>query len=117
MILDLAASFQDSVVGALITTMQRIAADLRPRTLIIAGGVACNLRLKEAGEAMARELELPIYFPSKHLSTDNAAMIAAAGYQQLQNGRRADLKMTADVSMRLQNVAEENPLTRVRYRV
>ena len=117
---DLAASFQATVVKSLTVTMEKLARELRPKTLIVAGGVACNGALREAAEKIGAKLNLPVYFPSKHLSTDNAAMIAAAGYFHLQNGERADLQMTADVSMRLQNFENEDAelkRKKVRYRL
>ena len=117
---DLSASFQRAVVHALVKTMEKLAVELQPKTLIVAGGVACNLALREAAENTAYKLGIPIYFPSKHLSTDNAAMIAAAGYFHLKNGYRADLAMTADITMRLQNVDNEDADLRkrkVRYRL
>ena len=113
---DLAASFQASVVKALVGTMEKLAKELVPKTLIVAGGVACNLALKAEAEAAAGRLDLPVYFPSKHLSTDNAAMIAAAGYHHLGAGRSAGLDMTADVTMRLQNF-EVDERKNVRYRM
>ncbi len=103
-IADLAASFQFSVVGALTSTMERIANELQPKTLIVAGGVACNLALQEKSLEVGARLGVPVYFPSKHLSTDNAAMIAAAGHFHLINGRHSDDKLTADVTLRLQNI-------------
>lgn len=117
---DLAASFQRAVVDSLTGTMKKQAILLNPKTLIVAGGVACNLTLRNAAETAARSLDLPVYFPSKLLSTDNAAMIAAAGYFHLDRGERADLSMTADVTMRLQNFGvSESDLRRekVRYRL
>jgi N6-L-threonylcarbamoyladenine synthase len=117
---DLAASFQYTVVRSLVGTMERLAGELYPKTLIVAGGVACNQALKEAAETAAAKLGVPVYFPSLHLSTDNAAMIAAAGTFHLQNGERAGLDITADISMRLQNLAvedEELKRKKVRYRL
>jgi N6-L-threonylcarbamoyladenine synthase len=119
-VIDLAASFQFAVVKALVSTLEKLAAQLSPRTLIVAGGVACNLALREAADAAASRIGVPVYFPSKHLSTDNAAMIAAAGYFHLKKGERSDLRMTADISMRLQNVENEDAELRkrkVRYRL
>lgn len=104
---DLAASFQAAVVNALIGTFEKLALDFHPKTLMVAGGVACNLSLKTAAEIAAKRLGLPVYFPSKHLSTDNAAMIAAAGYFHLKNGETSGLRMTADITMRLQNLENE----------
>ena len=106
---DLAASFQHTVVQSLVKTMERVAEENYPRTLIIAGGVACNGKLREVAREMAARLELPVYFPSPHLSTDNAAMIAAAGTVKLGAGQRDSLDLNADVTLRLQNIdlAEE----------
>jgi N6-L-threonylcarbamoyladenine synthase len=63
---------------------------------------------------------IPVYFPSPHLSTDNAAMIAAAGTVKLIAGERAGLDLNADVSLRLQNYENEDARLReqrVRYRL
>ena len=88
--------------------------------VIVAGGVACNNALRAAAERLAAKMGLPVYFPSKHLSTDNAAMIAAAGYFHLKQGETSDLKMTADVTLRLQNFENEDAALKkkkVRYRL
>ena len=115
---DLAASFQHAVVSQLIDTTGKVAKELRPKTLIVAGGVACNLALREAAETLANELSIPVYFPSKHLSTDNAAMIAAAAYPKLLRGETAPLSMTADITLRLQNFENEDfRRSNVRYRL
>lgn len=116
---DLAASFQSTVVRSLVTTMERVAKDYRPKTLIVAGGVACNGALRAASREAAAKLGVPIYFPSPHLSTDNAAMIAAAGTVKLQAGERAGWDLNADVMLRLQNIEVEDEELRkhVRYRL
>ena len=117
---DVCASFQYTVVKSLLKNVEKLAEELNPKTLIVAGGVACNNSLREASEKLAKKLNLPVYFPSKHLSTDNAAMIAAAGNFYLEKGECADLRMTADVTMRLQNFEVEDEKLRkkkVRYRL
>ena len=117
---DLAASFQTAVVHALTSTLKKLALSLSPQTLIVAGGVACNLALQEAAAAVASGLGVPVYFPSKHLSTDNAAMIAAAGFAHLKMGETRDLSMTADVTLRLQNQGRADEMLRERkvtYRI
>ena len=117
---DVAASFQSVVVRSLVGTMERLSQEYAPRTLIVAGGVACNGALREAGREAAQRLGLPIYFPSPHLSTDNAAMIAAAGTVKLMAGERADLDLNADVTLRLQNIEVEDAELRrsgVRYKL
>jgi N6-L-threonylcarbamoyladenine synthase len=95
------------VVKSLVGTTKRIAEEYYPKTLVVAGGVACNGKLREACREMAKQLDVPVYFPSPHLSTDNAAMIAAAGTAKLLAGERADLDLNADVTLRLQNIELE----------
>lgn len=117
---DLAASFQSAVVNALVDTTEQQARKLGARTLIVAGGVASNSVLRRSAQSAADKLGVPVYFPSRHLSTDNAAMIAAAGFFHLNRGQTADLSMTADVSMRLQNLDNEDASLRrrkVRYKL
>jgi N6-L-threonylcarbamoyladenine synthase len=117
---DICAAFQATVIKSLIGNMEKLAKEFSPKTLIVAGGVACNTALREAAQALGVKLQIPVYFPSKHLSTDNAAMIAAAGTFHLKQGRRSEITMTADVTMRLQNFeVEDAELKRkkVRYRL
>lgn len=117
---DVAASFQSVVIKSLVGTTEKIADEYGPKTLIVAGGVACNGALREAGRAAAARLGMPIYFPSPHLSTDNAAMIAAAGTVKLMAGERAGLDLNADVTLRLQNIEVEDAALRragVRYKL
>lgn len=117
---DIAASFQANVVGSLSDMLERQAEEYGARTLIVAGGVASNTALRTASSRVAEKLGVPVYFPSRHLSTDNAAMIAAAGYFHLMNGERAGTEMTADVTMRLQNLDNEDPelkRKKVRYKL
>jgi N6-L-threonylcarbamoyladenine synthase len=119
-IADLAASFQASVVDSLTGMLRKQASELRARTLIVAGGVASNNALRNAARTVATEVGVPVYFPSAHLSTDNAAMIAAAGYFHLNRGESSKFDMTADVSMRLQNLDNRDAELRkrkVRYRL
>ena len=116
---DLAASFQSTVVHSLVSTTERVAKEYFPKTLIVAGGVACNGALRAAAGEVAGRFGVPVYFPSPHLSTDNAAMIAAAGTVKLRAGERAGWDLNADVMLRLQNieVEDEELRKRVRYRL
>jgi len=118
-ILDLCASFQNAVVRALVRSLRKAAVEHQPKTLILAGGVACNSELRAAVKQLADELGVPAHIPSPIYTTDNAAMIAAAAYPKLARGERAGLDMSADVSMRLQNIDVEDAKTRkkVRYRL
>lgn len=117
---DICAAFQDTVIRSLLKSIEKLADELNPKTLIVAGGVACNGSLREAAERVGEKLNVPVYFPSKHLSTDNAAMIAAAGTFHLKQGETSPLSITADVRIRLQNIeVEDAELKRkkVRYRL
>jgi N6-L-threonylcarbamoyladenine synthase len=117
---DLAASFQAAVVVALVDTTEKQARELGARTLIVAGGVASNSALREFSQKAADRLGIPVYFPSRNLSTDNAAMIAAAGHFHLARGEESTIEMTADVTIRLQNLENEDAELRrkkVRYRL
>ena len=112
---DLAASFQSVVVRSLVGTMEKLAEEFCPKTLIVAGGVACNGALRESSREAAERLNIPVYFPSTHLSTDNAAMIAAAGTVKLQAGERAGFDLNADVTLRLQNFEVEDEELRSKH--
>ena len=76
--LDLIASFQHSVVEDLVTKTLAAARAYDVATLFVTGGVAANNELRRHFEQCAAQEGIPVYFPSLRLSTDNAAMIAAA---------------------------------------
>lgn len=118
-ILDLCASFQNAVVRALIRSLRKAAQEHQPKTLLLAGGVACNSELRAAFQQLADELGIPAYIPSPIYTTDNAAMIAAAAYPKLLRGEHGEWDMSADVSLRLPNVdvEERKPGKKVRYRL
>lgn len=80
---DVAASYQAAIVDALIARMRKAAHQTGIRTLCIAGGVAANRRLQEEMQAMCDKEGLRLIAPAPVLCTDNAAMIACAGYFQL----------------------------------
>jgi N6-L-threonylcarbamoyladenine synthase len=103
-ILDLCASFQNAVVRALVRSVRKATALYQPQTLILAGGVACNSEVRAAIKQLAAEWQVPAYIPSPLYTTDNAAMIAAAGYPKLLRSECAAWEMSADLSLRLQNV-------------
>src|SRR5690606_18059965 len=113
---NLAAAFQGAVMDSLVGTLERVASDLGPRTLIVAGGVACNLELQRRAKVLSERLGVPMYFPSRHLSTDNAAMIAGAGYAKLQAGDISGPDLTADVTLRLQNIIDPDEMNRKKKR-
>jgi N6-L-threonylcarbamoyladenine synthase len=103
---DLAASFQRAVVWSLRARVRKAVERYAPRSIVLAGGVACNSSLREAIDALGRKAGVRVLKPSPALTTDNAAMIAAAGFPKLARGERAMLTLTADPSLRLQGSLE-----------
>ena len=97
--LDLLASFQRTVIEELLRRAAKAAETTAARSLIISGGVACNTGLRTA----ARDLHLPypVHFPSPALSTDNAAMIAAAAFPKLRRGEFTELSAAATAGLAL----------------
>jgi tRNA N6-adenosine threonylcarbamoyltransferase len=75
---DFLASFEEIVARSLVDHLRAAADEVRPRSLILCGGVARNTRLRTRFQAFAREAGLDAYVPSPKLCTDNAAMVGAA---------------------------------------
>jgi N6-L-threonylcarbamoyladenine synthase len=97
--LDLLASFQRTVIDELLRHAAASAEKIGARTLIISGGVACNAGLRAA--AQNAHLPYPVFFPTPGLSTDNAAMIAAAAFPKLRQGRFDDFALRAQANLAL----------------
>jgi N6-L-threonylcarbamoyladenine synthase len=97
--LDLIASFQRAVVDDLRRKTFRAAEAFGAGSVLVSGGVAANRELRVRFTAEAAERGLPIAFPSLALSTDNAAMIAAAAWPKFAAGEFAAETLTADPSL------------------
>ena len=98
---DVCASFQRVVVTVLIDRLFDAARRFEAKSVGIAGGVSANSRLREEFLARGERRELPTFLPSLRLSTDNAAMIAAAGLRQFRAGRVSSLDVNADPGLPL----------------
>ncbi|MGH9540081.1 MAG: tRNA (adenosine(37)-N6)-threonylcarbamoyltransferase complex transferase subunit TsaD [Terriglobales bacterium] len=99
--LNLVASFQRAVVEDLTAKTLTAARACEVATIFVTGGVAANQELRQRFEQAAAMEGLPVYFPSRPLSTDNAAMIAAAAYPKFLAGEFAAGDFSAEASMKL----------------
>jgi N6-L-threonylcarbamoyladenine synthase len=97
--LDLLASFQRTVIDELLRRAMRAAEEIDARTVIVSGGVACNTGLRRA--AGSAHFPYPVLFPSAALSTDNAAMIAAAAFPKYRSGEFAGFELRAHANLTL----------------
>ena len=92
---DLAASFQKVAVTSIVSKTKKALKDYNINNLIVAGGVAANSGLREALIDMCKENNIHLSIPPLKYCTDNAAMIAAAGYYAYKLGRRADYHLNS----------------------
>jgi N6-L-threonylcarbamoyladenine synthase len=99
--LGLVREFQNAVVRDLVERTMAAAEELSAESVLVSGGVAANSQLRETFEERAKSAGIDVYFPSRALSTDNAAMIAAAAYPRLRAGILADTSLNADPSLAL----------------
>ena len=98
---DLCASFQVAVTNMLITNVTKAINQFNSDKIVIAGGVSRNSFIRKSFDELANELNIKVYYPEPILCTDNAAMIAAAGYYNYINGERAELNLNAIPNLKL----------------
>ncbi len=98
LIADIAASFQEAVVDVLTAKAARAAEEFRARALLLAGGVACNKRLREL---MSSRSPVPVIYPPPALCTDNAAMVAACAFFHFRKGEEDSWDLDAQPDLRL----------------
>jgi N6-L-threonylcarbamoyladenine synthase len=98
---DVAASFQEAIVDVQVAKTMRAAVDLGAPTVLLAGGVAANSRLRERFADACRVAGVRLVVPSPRLCTDNGAMVAASGANLLAAGTIDDLAMEVDPALAL----------------
>ncbi len=99
--LNLVASFQRSMVNDLVTKTLAAAREYEVQTLFVSGGVAANRELRTTFEREAATQGFPVFFPSRALSTDNAAMIAAAAFPKFLRQEFVTMDFSAEAGMAL----------------
>lgn len=98
---DLCASFQKAVTEMLLSNVRKALKEFKEEKIVIAGGVSRNTYIRKSFDDLANELGIKVYYPEPVLCTDNAAMIAAQGYYDYINGKRADLKLNAVPNLKI----------------
>jgi N6-L-threonylcarbamoyladenine synthase len=98
---DICASFQRVVVETLVDRLFEAAREHGARSVAIAGGVSANRRLRTDAVRRGEARDVPVFIPGVALSTDNAAMIAAAGLRRFRMGVRGSLDLNADAALPL----------------
>ncbi|HTQ62413.1 MAG TPA: tRNA (adenosine(37)-N6)-threonylcarbamoyltransferase complex transferase subunit TsaD [Candidatus Solibacter sp.] len=99
--LALVGEFQNAVVRDLVDRTMLAAEELNVGSILVSGGVAANSQLRSTFEERAKCKGVEVFFPSRALSTDNAAMIAAAAFEKFCAGLNADATLNADPSLAL----------------
>ena len=94
-IADLAASFQEAVVDVLVNKTIFAATKFSARSIILGGGVACNSKLRQRLADAAKQRDIPLYYPSKKLCMDNAAMVAGLAYHKYDEKEFSGLEVEA----------------------
>jgi len=101
--LGLIREFQNAVIRDVVERTTAAVAETGVETVLVSGGVAANRQLRATLEEQGKKAGMHIYFPSRALSTDNAAMIAAAAYRRFVQGQYADESLNARASMPLED--------------
>lgn len=97
---DLALSFEKIATDMLIENVLKAANSLNIKNVVLAGGVSANSYIREKFKKL-EEKDLKVYYPEPTLCTDNAAMIACAGYYNYLEGNISDLKLNAVANLKL----------------
>lgn len=100
---DFAASFQWAIIDVLTTKLMAAAELYGVEQVVLSGGVAANTTFRAYVQEQANAAGMEVWYPPKHLCTDNAAMIASAGYFRYRAGVRSGFDLNALPNLRLGN--------------
>ena len=98
---DLAASFEKAVTDVLVENALKACEQLNLKTIALAGGVSANSYIRSRFQELEKEKGIKVYYPEPVLCTDNAAMIASAGYYNYINGVRSNLELNAVPNLKI----------------
>lgn len=98
---DLAASFEKDVAEILLENTKKAVKETNINKIALAGGVSANSYIRKAFKELEEKENIKIYYPELKLCTDNAAMIASAGYYNFLKGNFSDLKLNAVPNLKL----------------
>ncbi len=98
---DLCASFEENVTQVLLDNVLKAVKQLDIKKVALAGGVSANTYIREKFMELEKTHNMKVYYPTPILCTDNAAMIASAGYYNFINGKRSDLFLNAIPNLKL----------------
>ena len=98
---NIASSYQEAIVDTLLDRIKKISKEEKINNISIAGGVAANARFRYKADQLSSKMNLKIYFPAMKLCTDNAGMIAMAGYEKLSNNFFSDFDLEAKPNLSL----------------
>ena len=98
---DLCASFEKATTDMLITNTRKAIKQYNINKIALAGGVSANSYIRSCFTNLGKELNIDVYYPELKLCTDNAAMIASAGYYDFMAGKRSDLTLNAVPNLKI----------------
>ncbi len=97
----IASSYQEAIVDTLLDRIEKITIKEKISDVSIAGGVAANTRFRYKADQLSSKMNLNIHFPAMKLCTDNAGMIAMAGYEKISNNVFSDFDLEAKPNLSL----------------
>ena len=98
---NLCASFEKAVTDMLLSNVEKAVNKYNAKKIVLAGGVSRNSYIRNSFDEFSKNNNIRVYYPEPILCTDNAAMIAACGYYNYINGKRADLKLNAIPNLKI----------------